>query len=127
LVLGVNTVITRTCKIYPNRPKGCRDFICDWLKGQGTDADRPDKVGYVLDYTELPEQDPILQMYEYRVGCLKGEYVEVLKRHWVSKGVPVILIYRNGKRKLFIHMMMALPSDVLEYINTESIEVIRYP
>ncbi len=38
------------CGIYPRRPHSCRSFRCMWLDGWGEDADRPDRLGLVLDF-----------------------------------------------------------------------------
>jgi hypothetical protein len=37
------------CSIYPDRPKECKWFFCDWLQGNYDEKDRPDKVGIVID------------------------------------------------------------------------------
>ena len=36
------------CRIYESRPPSCRSFTCAWIRGVGTDDDRPDKLGVVL-------------------------------------------------------------------------------
>lgn len=38
------------CGIYPRRPESCRVFRCMWLDGWGEEADRPDRLGLVLDF-----------------------------------------------------------------------------
>ncbi len=37
------------CAVYASRPKICRAYRCAWLAGAFDDADRPDRVGAVLD------------------------------------------------------------------------------
>lgn len=38
------------CAIYheERRPVGCRLWRCEWMRGFGTEADRPDRIGYVI-------------------------------------------------------------------------------
>ncbi|MBN2839652.1 MAG: hypothetical protein JXP37_01665, partial [Coriobacteriia bacterium] len=40
-------VTARGCGIYGNRPPSCREFLCAWRIGIGTDAERPDLLGIV--------------------------------------------------------------------------------
>ena len=37
------------CSIYKKRPQECADWKCEWLKGKYDDAERPDKLGLVVD------------------------------------------------------------------------------
>jgi len=37
------------CAIHPRRPQVCRDYRCLWLRGGLDDADRPDRLGALLD------------------------------------------------------------------------------
>jgi hypothetical protein len=38
------------CRIHPRRPGVCRAYRCAWLAGAFGDADRPDRLGAVLDW-----------------------------------------------------------------------------
>lgn len=54
------------CGIHPTRPGICRDYQCLWLRGGLEDADRPDRLGAVLDvvgdggtaWLEIREAEP---------------------------------------------------------------------
>jgi hypothetical protein len=37
------------CSIYNKRPQVCREYSCEWVKGHGTEADRPDRCGVLID------------------------------------------------------------------------------
>jgi Fe-S-cluster containining protein len=39
------------CRIYDARPQGCRDFDCQWLRGEipGDESHRPDRLGVIFD------------------------------------------------------------------------------
>jgi hypothetical protein len=70
------------CSVYPCRPKSCRDFYCDWLKGEiGGKHCRPDRLGVIFDsVTDLP-QGKTLQVWEYEKGALNKSFVrEYMKR-----------------------------------------------
>jgi Fe-S-cluster containining protein len=38
------------CGIYARRPASCKVYRCMWLDGWGEEADRPDRLGLVLDF-----------------------------------------------------------------------------
>ncbi|HVU80202.1 MAG TPA: hypothetical protein VHD37_02450 [Candidatus Paceibacterota bacterium] len=70
------------CRLYGIHPKSCRDFQCLWLMGYGADDDRPDKVGYVLSYSDDWQWGLILTAIEYRAGALAGpERREIAYEH----------------------------------------------
>ena len=63
---------TNCCRIYKERPQACSTFACGWLKGLGTQNDRPDKVGVVftLEQTAL---GPTLLGLETQKNATKNE------------------------------------------------------
>jgi hypothetical protein len=59
------------CTIHPRRPAICRVYACLWLRGRLDDADRPDRLGAVLDLASrggLPE----LVIHEAAPGAFDG-------------------------------------------------------
>jgi hypothetical protein len=40
---------TTKCTIYEDRPKSCRDFKCQWLKGELPEDMRPDLAHFILE------------------------------------------------------------------------------
>lgn len=46
-------VCAKGCEIYADRPGGCRVYACAWKLGFGPDAERPDRVGGLLEWHEL--------------------------------------------------------------------------
>lgn len=44
----------RGCSVYQSRPATCRQYRCEWLRGNGGKGDRPDKVGFLVDGRETP-------------------------------------------------------------------------
>jgi hypothetical protein len=49
-ILGKRVCYTgRGCTIHEKKPKTCAGYQCEWLKGHGVDADRPDRCGILVD------------------------------------------------------------------------------
>lgn len=64
-----------SCDIYESRPKECSTYSCWWRRGFGEEADRPDKLGVILDAAcstnqEIYEDLPFVQVREVRTGVL---------------------------------------------------------
>ena len=58
----------RGCSIYPERPKICRAYRCLWLQGAFEEADRPDRIGAVLDLLNQAGV-PLLAVRESTLGA----------------------------------------------------------
>lgn len=56
------------CGIHPTRPDICRAYRCLWLRGGLEHADRPDRLGAVLDVTSEAGA-PLLAIREARAGA----------------------------------------------------------
>jgi hypothetical protein len=92
------------CSIYSSRPKACADFRCEWLKGRGTDAERPDRTKVVMDYLrEHPASvgKGTLQMWELADGALKKDYPKAELRLALDKGVSVVHATARGNVVVF--------------------------
>jgi hypothetical protein len=51
-----------SCAIYATRPAECRGYYCGWRLGFGTDQDRPDRGGMVLD-VQSDGRTPVLVIW----------------------------------------------------------------
>jgi hypothetical protein len=58
------------CGIHSTRPSICRGYRCAWLAGHFEDADRPDRLGAVLDFT-LRGVEPELSIIEASPGAFE--------------------------------------------------------
>lgn len=58
------------CNIYDNRPNGCLNFRCNWLRGDGDDLCRPDRTGVVFDSCTGGLLKKFLQIWEARPGAI---------------------------------------------------------
>lgn len=61
---------TRACSIYEQRPDECGRYECAWLRGMGSNSQRPDKVGLVVTPEETAFGRTFLIM-ESRPGAAK--------------------------------------------------------
>ena len=98
-----NCDIGKGCKIYPDRPKDCNDFMCQWLKGYSKEKDRPDKTKIVVDFYEIKELgEKVASLWEVSEGALEGNYAKVTTKELLAGGVPVLHIYLGGRRVLYL-------------------------
>lgn len=58
------------CGVHATRPGICRAYRCLWLRGALDDADRPDRLGAVLDVTS-EGAEPFLAIREARAGVFE--------------------------------------------------------
>jgi hypothetical protein len=49
-VIGERVCYTGTgCKVHGDHPPVCKGYNCAWLRGHGTEEDRPDRCGVLMD------------------------------------------------------------------------------
>jgi hypothetical protein len=83
------------CGIYPDRPKACADFACDWLAGNFDNRHRPDKIGAYVSSYPMPEGGSytVVHCDSQRLNKKRlDELVAVLQR-----GVPEVRILYDAK------------------------------
>ncbi|KKS65766.1 MAG: hypothetical protein UV34_C0009G0037 [Parcubacteria group bacterium GW2011_GWB1_42_6] len=115
---------SRECRIYADRPKGCRGFRCEWLKGFGEEDDRPDKSGLVLDYISFRPLIPrLFQIWESRGGALREAGVKELIDLSLRNCIPVVLFYSSGKREFFSGGM-ELSKEVEQAMRREKVKIL---
>jgi hypothetical protein len=51
------------CAIYDVRPAECRGYYCLWRMGFGTDEDRPDRNGMVVDFALDEGEAPVIAIW----------------------------------------------------------------
>jgi hypothetical protein len=54
------------CAVYTDRPAECRNFFCLWRTGFGTDDDRPDRHGVVIDLQVEPDDHLVIRVWRPR-------------------------------------------------------------
>ncbi|MEL6396477.1 MAG: hypothetical protein AAFQ71_10825 [Planctomycetota bacterium] len=68
------------CSVYGSRPEVCRSFECAWLSGLGSERDRPDRLGVLMQPITMPDGGPGLGMVELRRGALEQPRVKSMVR-----------------------------------------------
>ncbi len=80
------------CRIYDERPKGCRDFQCQWLTGAFDYHERPDKVRVVIDAVEYP----IVGMTAVFLELVRGEneraFAQKTLKEVLATGMCILLV-----------------------------------
>ncbi len=86
------------CRIYDNRPQGCRDFDCLWLRGEisGDESRRPDRLGVIFDsFRDGATNAPRFVAFEVWNGAFDEPAAAALFAD-LSANQEVQLSYRNG-------------------------------
>lgn len=111
--------IGRGCKIYENRPLPCRTFVCQWLLGTGSEAERPDRAGFMLDFVSkggIAEVNTA-QIFEVKVGRLDHPKVREWTRRSLASDMIVIHRYLSSRSVVFV------PKTLEGEVDTEGFEI----
>lgn len=92
------------CSIYKKRPESCRVYKCSWLRGEGSDLDRPDRVGVLISQQYSPKYGPWVTLHVQRPKALKLKRVkkrvlELIKKAVVIKMSPEGMVMLGGPAK----------------------------
>ena len=79
------------CAIHASRPAVCRGYRCLWLRGGLDEADRPDRLGAVVDLVH-PDALPTLYVREAMPGAFEGSprLREIAERHREGMSVRIV-------------------------------------
>lgn len=94
--------IGQGCTRYDNRPRGCRDFACQWLQGSWREEDRPDKTRIVTDFVHYPSIGDTLILFELSNGRLDGRFAASLRHAALESGYALLLIPVVGSVTLLV-------------------------
>jgi len=118
-----NCIVGKGCTIYPNRPKECKDFRCEWLKGFGKENLRPDLLGIVLDYQTNGIFKKLLTIWEASEKALSNPYTKNIMNFSLTNNIPVCVIYCNGRKELFVPDNFSLSKKILKHLKQENIKL----
>ena len=105
--------IGQGCKIYDKRPLDCQNFECEWLKGYGSEEERPDRFHIILDHAirspdyfvsaDVFSPREIFQIWEVTEGALNGKALRVMQitKEKTVEGLYVAHIPLRGGAKIF--------------------------
>ncbi|MGC9602508.1 MAG: hypothetical protein ABSE76_02100 [Minisyncoccia bacterium] len=101
------------CSIYPERSFSCRVFKCEWLKGRGSDAQRPDRTNIIFDYVKTRNwlSDGILQIVEVEDGALSLMQLDELILEALAKNFFLLKAYISGRKVLFVPPLKHLTKE----------------
>jgi hypothetical protein len=86
------------CRIYPERPKSCREFHCAWVRGMvgGGAATRPDELGVMFDaFIDRGHGAMRIVAFELWAGALEGPLARAIVEGFAEKHT-VALSKRDG-------------------------------
>lgn len=93
-------VLGKGCTIYQDRPFACREFTCIWLNGKGDESFRPDRLGVMIDTTDVKLGDRLvsaLHFWEARKGALEQSVVSEMAE--ANKDNGFIVVYHRIRTK----------------------------
>lgn len=106
-------VIGQGCTIYDTRPRACQNFECEWLKGYGSEEERPDRFRIILDHAirspdssvsaDVWSPGEIFQIWEVTEGALASKAARVMQitKEKVAGGLYVAHIPLRGDATVF--------------------------
>jgi Fe-S-cluster containining protein len=90
------------CRIYEERPLGCRQFNCVWLRGglPAEEAWRPDRLGVIFDdFIRATDGQRQRTAFEVFPEAFRQPAMAALLRRMVDdSGIELALQYRDGGR-----------------------------
>lgn len=102
------------CSIYENRPKGCMQFECQWLKGNVEEPYRPDKTGIVIDYFSVESVGLTIVLWESVQGAFETEYGKMRIANCISDNQPVLQRFLSDKEILLVPHSLRIPPEILK-------------
>jgi len=100
------------CRIYETRPKGCRDFVCQWIKGFGENSERPDLVNIVVDMVTYEHVGMTVILFEVVKGALKKSFALDTSAFMQQRRMPVLLVPVRGEPRLLVPSHLSWPEDI---------------
>src|SRR3989344_5580167 len=105
--------IGQACRISAERPKGCREFACQWLKGSWENGDRPDKVKVVTDFVTHPAFGDTIVLYEVSSGGLDRRFATQARDAALARPFAVLMVPVHGDATLFVGHTHKIPDEVV--------------
>lgn len=113
------------CKIYENRPIGCREFKCGWLTGLAADDERPDRTHVVMHRFLVSDTKFLLRLVETAVDALNSPRIQRVIQEQVRAGDLVGLHYLNGAKEVIALKGISIPFRMSIELREEKIPIRR--
>lgn len=113
------------CSIHPTRPRICRAYRCLWLRGGLDEADRPDRLGAVLDVT-WEGGGSLLAIREARAGAFEASprLREIAEQH--RRSMPVRVTNAADAMDPDRPYRVLLPGGEEQVVEGETLRMLRY-
>ena len=85
------------CKIYESRPGECQRFVCQWIKGYGTEEDRPDKRKIVVDSNIIDGVGRVASLWEVSEGSLENSFSDRVIKELLDISSAVLCVHLSGQ------------------------------
>lgn len=106
------------CRIYAQRPRVCRKYVCMWRAGSGAMEDRPDRIGVMMDIRRFKDAGMTLMVNESEGSYLHAAGVCDRIRACMDAGLCVWVRRREGRDMFFLpsslQMTDHLAHDIVE-------------
>lgn len=114
------------CRIYQDRPGGCVGFKCQWLLGEGSEDDRPDRTRIVADYFETEEFGWLVMLYETIPGALQNSFAQRRTRESLRRGSVVCHLPIYGSNRIFVPSNVHVPDIPININGRDSVILPAY-
>jgi hypothetical protein len=115
------------CLIYDTRPSECADYACLWLKGEGSEEDRPDLSQCVIDVDFVPYIGRMLSITSLRPNAHE---TAVIAREQIKKAIrcrmPIFIEGETARGRLLIPAEFVLSTKARSVLISGNIAVHRY-
>lgn len=91
------------CSIYNTKPSACTKYRCAWLKGVGSEKDRPDKVNAVFDLIEYDpfSRNKVLEVLEIEEGASLQSRLQTIIMDHLRSGANVFVSASGKEESLY--------------------------
>jgi hypothetical protein len=116
--------IWKGCRIYPDRPMGCKTFKCEWLKGFGKESHRPDHTKIVLDFFTGGMLPKLLQIWKVGNGKIVESFIKKIALFGLAYGISVAIIHLSGEKELALSFDAEISDEMKLALSREKISLI---
>ncbi len=97
----VHCAIGVGCKIYDQRPQECVEYSCEWRNGSGSESDRPDKIGVLVDAVISDDRtEALIRVVEVLEGRIERPRIRRMVQYFLASGLAVYVKPLRGVGEL---------------------------
>ncbi len=115
----------RGCRIYAERPEGCRAFRCQWLLSDMEESLRPDRTDIVVDAIEHQLLGMTMLLFEVVRGALRSRFAQDVIGAYRAEGLPLAVVPVEGDVVLYVRRGRLLPGVKVSLDNLRPVRVVE--